>query len=1301
MGADLSEFQYEDLHLTNPKTWRVSQLKEWLTVNFGLNPEAYTVGVHALWSSSSTEIFWRLKPIERTSQWVHWLEACERRGTHPIALMLPEAKVVNSQEGGGEFHPGQSSQSSDAGGSSFQSGQSSHAAGGHDGSVELESEDEEEDQMQNMMDEEDEDGVDYELDSDESGGSDTSDDNDEEDPIPSSWNHDLSDAMVVDDRHDSAWEYSMNTISVGARYADKRHLQEAITQWAMNTQRVFRTTVSSQKFLTVVCSDARCPARVHGYCPKYDTTWVVSDCVPHNCVLKSMLKDHRNLTSTLLARLFYKEIVENTAMGVKAIQRRVHLQYNYEIEYGKAWRAKQTALENRFGTFFDAYDGVVRLLQTLKDRNPGTHVDIQDFVIPEFPNVRVLHRVFFAFSICIEAFMHCRPVMCVDGTFLTGRYKGQILTAIGVDGNNRIVPLAFAFVESENTASWLWFFRQLKKSIVKDRPNVCVLHDRHAGILAAIKTLKEAGPDEETPWQDMQSRWCMRHLGANFFSQFRNKGLMNLFKKLCKQNQECKYMFLRGKLDEFTKDHVRQRLAARAALAAAHAAAVAQDMAGRPLLDPGIDQKHRASHLEADPQSMDPLQTRTPKKNWMIHPQWEDRLKWAGLLPFARLVEARDNVSRLNYDAALITCLVDRWRPETHTFHFRWGEMAPTLEDVSMLLGLPLAGEPIGPLEEPVGWMHSMDARFLGVREGVGPISFEAHGPRQAWLHEFQIEQFGYPDVPMTAVQITRSLEAYLMWLLGKTMFTDNHGNTISARYIPIAQEIADATEAEHITQRSWGSAVLAATYRGMCKGCQLTSHGSGIVGCPLLLQLWSWTRFPIGRPEIGGGSWPPDELYDADRIDMPTFGSIWTSRKRHFGHNQLRNCYPAFTEQFDLLLESDVSWEPYSEDHRDEAYPGGISLMCTRDWAYWMTKAKIIFDIFVEEMSQQRVMRQFGMRQLIEPPPHTVPLPPRVHAYNRKGANKTAVGWVQLLGPYLGAWDNAPDVSWATREPFDLQEFQQYLRAYMPRTRLRLSQACDPVEMAPSTQWDTYPRHSTSGTRHHAVLTAELQDEAAQYERSLSVGPLLGRYEHHVSFAQRFQEKLRRIYASITCTRSSDVVEYRAAQRPPRPSLQMHQPRHGPRPRMEVPPSPRPPSPNQAGGSGWQNQQQQEPTYEYWQRGGFGMEQQTPMPNLGWRPRMDQPQGDTHMSSMSGSRSFWSSAHDQEEETQQTYQDWMSSQHQTPPPDPTQPTQYSQHEQGYMLPPRQRQPPIRGYSPSPFQAGPPPPRRRGRGRGQ
>jgi hypothetical protein len=121
--------------------------------------------------------------------------------------------------------------------------------------------------------------------------------------------------------------------------------------------------------------------------------------------------------------------------------------------------------------------------------------------------VKVLEQVFFSFNICIEAFNYHRPVLCVDGTFLTGGYKGQILTANGQDGNNQIVPLAFAFVKTENTERWLWFFRQIKIAIVKERPHGCIIHDRHAGILRAVKTLKEAGPNEEMPWHDLQSRW--------------------------------------------------------------------------------------------------------------------------------------------------------------------------------------------------------------------------------------------------------------------------------------------------------------------------------------------------------------------------------------------------------------------------------------------------------------------------------------------------------------------------------------------------------------------------------------------------------------------------------------------------------------------------------------------------------------------------------------------------------------------------------------------------------------------------
>ena len=74
------------------------------------------------------------------------------------------------------------------------------------------------------------------------------------------------------------------------------------------------------------------------------------------------------------------------------------------------------------------------------------------------------------------------------------------------------------------------------------------------------------------------------------------------------------------------------------------------------------------------------------------------------------------------------------------------------------------------------------------------------------------------------------------------------------------------------------------------------------------------------------------------------------------------------------------VIWEPYTEEAIHRRYPGGMSVMCTRDQDYWMTKSKIIFDCFVEEMSQQRVMRQFGLRQSVDPPPIEQPLPDVYH---------------------------------------------------------------------------------------------------------------------------------------------------------------------------------------------------------------------------------------------------------------------------------------------------------------------------------
>lgn len=73
--------------------------------------------------------------------------------------------------------------------------------------------------------------------------------------------------------------------------------------------------------------------------------------------------------------------------------------------------------------------------------------------------------------------------------------------------------------------------------------------------------------------------------------------------------------------------------------------------------------------------------------------------------------------------------------------------MAPTLQDVSMLLGLPLAGDAIGPMDPPANWADRMQERFAGVLDGIPhpeggdyiPFAFDAHGPKHSWMNQYQV----------------------------------------------------------------------------------------------------------------------------------------------------------------------------------------------------------------------------------------------------------------------------------------------------------------------------------------------------------------------------------------------------------------------------------------------------------------------------------------------------------------------------------------------------------------------------------
>jgi hypothetical protein len=100
------------------------------------------------------------------------------------------------------------------------------------------------------------------------------------------------------------------------------------------------------------------------------------------------------------------------------------------------------------------YDNLPRLLNTIAALNPDSYYDIKAYDHVSRPGKQLLQRAFLALGPAIVAFKHCRSIICIDGTFLTGKYKGTILTVVAADDNNQLLPLAIAFAEGENGDSW-------------------------------------------------------------------------------------------------------------------------------------------------------------------------------------------------------------------------------------------------------------------------------------------------------------------------------------------------------------------------------------------------------------------------------------------------------------------------------------------------------------------------------------------------------------------------------------------------------------------------------------------------------------------------------------------------------------------------------------------------------------------------------------------------------------------------------------------------------------------------------
>ncbi|KAL0305556.1 UNVERIFIED_CONTAM: hypothetical protein Sradi_5972900 [Sesamum radiatum] len=100
----------------------------------------------------------------------------------------------------------------------------------------------------------------------------------------------------------------------------------------------------------------------------------------------------------------------------------------------------------------------------------------------------------------------CRPIIGVDGYHLKGPHGGILLTAVGVDPNNNLFPIAYAVVSKECRETWEWFLILLKHDLdIVRQDEYTFMSDKQKGLIQAF--------EEVFPGCD--HRFCVRHLHNN------------------------------------------------------------------------------------------------------------------------------------------------------------------------------------------------------------------------------------------------------------------------------------------------------------------------------------------------------------------------------------------------------------------------------------------------------------------------------------------------------------------------------------------------------------------------------------------------------------------------------------------------------------------------------------------------------------------------------------------------------------------------------------------------------------------
>lgn len=183
--------------------------------------------------------------------------------------------------------------------------------------------------------------------------------------------------------------------------------------------------------------------------------------------------------------------------------------YGAKIHKYKIYRAKKKVLQRQGADYESSYMLIRNYAQAILTKMPQALALVKVFRMHgEQPQTHFDSTVI-SFPALRDGFNQgCRPFIGIDGCHLKGPYKGVLLSAVAIDANNGIFPLAFCVCSVESTTSWTWFLSHFRE-LLQDTRQLTFMCDRQKGIQNAL-TLE---------FSNAHVRFCARHILANLKSK--------------------------------------------------------------------------------------------------------------------------------------------------------------------------------------------------------------------------------------------------------------------------------------------------------------------------------------------------------------------------------------------------------------------------------------------------------------------------------------------------------------------------------------------------------------------------------------------------------------------------------------------------------------------------------------------------------------------------------------------------------------------------------------------------------------